>query len=240
LKPVIQRVRVGDVLRGTRNLRNYLRVCSHLRCVKAMSVNYPPSEAKSFLYTPSKLDEFIVAANTHERFAVWSRNKNVCLVFVKGAGGSSHSTQMSPEIFARWFIRTENRRPDISSWPNYAYCLWATLQMNTWRNPHTPISFYGGTGSRENRPFAADTAISSVTVREAVTESVHQGVFRNLTRTKNNKTPQPKYFTSMGAPGPDLKDIPILRKELEIFYRDPRIVSKAKTAGLVFEPNEYF
>ncbi len=87
MKPLISRIRAGDVLYGTRNLRMYLQTASLYRVVNyatkcAGGVDPLVWDGAPSLYVPKKDDKFIVAVNTHNRFAVWSPNQKAVLLFL--------------------------------------------------------------------------------------------------------------------------------------------------------------
>ena len=233
MKPVVQKVRVGDVLLGTKNLRSYLRTCSMLRYFRVLDRRYgPKGDPKSLLYTPSKQDQFIVAVNNHDRFAVWSTNKNVVLLFVNRAAGGlrGNESMMDSSTFAQWFVRTQGRSPSVKSWPVYAHYLWASIHMNAWRNPETQLRMNSGHAEHtEDGPFefadgmGADS-VDRQTLAHAVRESVTRGVFRNF---PNSKKQTPQLFSG-GGYGPRLQDLPGMRSNLQSMMSNPRLISKAK------------
>jgi hypothetical protein len=237
MKPVVQKVRVGDVLLGTKNLRNYLRTCSMLRYFQMLDRRHGYlKDPTSLIYTPNKQDQFIVAANNHGRFAVWSPNKNVILLFVNASGRdflNGTEPRMNPNTFAQWFVRTQNKMPEVKKWPIYAHYLWASIHMNAWRNPGTPLAARLSTGDNtEDEPFnmAVGMGIGDVdrsTIRHAVKESITRGVFRNLAR---KDMPSPQLCGGHGF-GPRLSELPALRNKIENLMRNPRLVSKAKNQG---------
>jgi len=234
MKPVVQKVRVGDVLLGTKNLRSYLRTCSMLRYFRVLDRKYgPKGDPKSLLYTPSKQDRFVVTVNNYGRFAVWSPNKNVVLLFVdrdeKYSLGENQQV-MNADIFAQWFVRTQGRSPVVRDWPAHAHYLWASIHMNAWRNPETQLRCNSGhVEHTEDGPFefADGLGVNDIdrhTITHAVREAVTRGVFRNL---PNSKKQTPQLFSGGGF-GPRLQDLPGMRANLESMMRNPRLVSKAK------------
>ncbi len=233
MKPVISKIRVGDVLLGTKNLRNYLRTCSMLRYFRVLDRKYgPKKDPRSLLYTPSKQDQFIVSVNNHGRFAVWSPNKNVVLLFVNRTadGLNNRRTVMDASIFAQWFVRTQDRSPAVKTWPTHAYYLWASIHMNAWRNPKIQLRMQSGHAERtEDGPFEFADGLGvdeydRQKISHAVRESIQRGIFRNF---PNNKKQIPQLFSGGGF-GPRLQDLPRMRSELENIMRNPRLVSKAK------------
>jgi len=237
MKPVVQKIRVGDVLLGTKNLRNYLRTCSMLRYFRALDRKHgPKGDPKSLLYTPNKQDQFIVSVDNHGRFAVWGPNKNVVLLFVnRSQAGIEHYSlskdiTMDSNIFAQWFVRTQGRKPAVKAWPAHAHYLWASIHMNAWRNPKTQLRMHScRTEHTEDGPFEFANGLGvdncdRQTIALAVRESVMRGVFRNF---PNNKERTPQLFSDEGF-GPRLQDLPNLRLTLESMMGNPRLVSKAK------------
>lgn len=232
MKPVVPKIRVGDVLLGTKNLRSYLRTCSLIRYFQVLDRRSfgPKTEAGSLLYTPNKQDPFVVMVNNHNRFAVWSPNKDVVLLFINPQEGyGSIEEYMNPEIFAQWFLRSSGKNPDVRSWPLHAHYIWASLHMNAWRNRHSPLKFHVRGAEPEEAPFVNHLSISpgSVerqTISEAVREAVTHGVFRNLPDSKKRV---PHLFGGSGF-GPNLREVSQLRSKLETLMRNPRLVSKAK------------
>ncbi len=88
MRPLIPKVRLGDVLYGTRHLRHYLRAISVLTQLATIS-EYSRSNLQEIglklippLYAPRKDDPFVTAVNANGRFAVWSTNGPAVLLFV--------------------------------------------------------------------------------------------------------------------------------------------------------------
>ncbi len=243
MKPVVPKVRVGDVLHGTKNLRNYLRTCSLIRYFKSLELSptrASEKQAKSLLYTPNKQDEFVVAVNSSGRFCVWSTNMDVIMIFKNSEKSSSphpDAVRMDPSIFAQWFVRTSGRRPVVRQWPLQAHYLWGALQINAQINPETrlPVAGLGGTPT-EDVPFCYTASlpirkVDRATIQHAVMESIAYGSFRNLPRAKKN-VPMP--YPGAGT-GPNLKSLPALRADLKNLLRNPRLVARAKKeSGLDF------
>lgn len=234
MKPVVQKVRVGDVLLGTKNLRNYLRTCSMVRYFQMLDCKYGRmKDPTSLIYTPNKQDQFVVAVNNHGHFAVWGPNQNVILMFVNESGNGllETSPRMDPNIFAQWFVRTQNKIPEVKKWPVPVHYLWGAVHMNAWRNRKSPLKTRLETGKNvENEPFVLADALgvndfdrSAITY--AVKESITRGVFRNL---PNNKNITPQLCGGEGF-GPRLDELPSLRRKIEILMKNPRLVSAAKS-----------
>lgn len=134
MHPVIPRVKVGDILKGTRNLRNWLQAADLYRCIRRGGLR----RGQTSLYIPSKDDDFIVAANSWESFAAWSPNRDIMLFFCnpRDKGGQPQGEiRLNPTNFATWFVHTSGRHPDLKSWPDYAYYMWAVTHMNLCGNP---------------------------------------------------------------------------------------------------------
>lgn len=157
--PVIPKVRVGEVLHGTRHLRSWLQISSVLAYFENISLNSafkPLKHVKDLIHCPSKKDRYVVAVNQGHVFAVWGVDKPLVLTFqnykdsantnrayrtdISKSGPFKWSTvppeppkkcqqHMSPEIFAHWFIRCNDYLPDLKQWPEYAVRIWAAFQM---------------------------------------------------------------------------------------------------------------
>lgn len=154
--PVVPKVRVGDVLYATRNLRNWLQAAS--LSVSVVHLGRGTRAGKEVIYSPSKKDKYIVCVNVGLVFSVFVLNRDLVLFFVNPASGEGSKKvsggndypypgaptssekpkkgswlerRMSPAIFSTWFVRSSERMPDLRTWPDYAYGTWAALQMNT-------------------------------------------------------------------------------------------------------------
>jgi hypothetical protein len=204
-----------------------------------------PSEAKSLLYTPQKGDEFVVCVNNHERFCVWSPNKDVMLLFVNPPKGqrvarmpglsrnpmaeAHDQDRMSPVIFPKWFIRTPGKRPNVKEWPKHAHYLWGALHVNAWRNPETSLSVHFGAQNLHEFPFSLHQYFSGTdrsTIQHAVREAVVRGTFRNHPGKKQVK--MGIHSPQIGVTGPRIEDLPQLRSELDRLLQNPRLMSKVK------------
>lgn len=136
MQPVIGKVAVGDVLKGTKNLRNYLRARSLQDRIRKVINN--PNHKPAKLYTPSKKDNFVVAVNAWDRFGVWCEREEIVLYwcnFSPKQPAPKHYKQpvpeyMSPSIFSKWFVKTNDKRPQVDLWPDYAYAMWTLLNLN--------------------------------------------------------------------------------------------------------------
>jgi len=141
LQPLVPKIRAGEVLRGTRNLRHWLRTSSILHNVEHLSRNgreFTDPVLSKGLYTPQKDDTFIVAANTPFHFCVWSARQNITLIFINPSGRHTQDIPpyMNPGLFATWFVRTNEYNLDLNKWPNFAYYLWGMVQMNSLALPN--------------------------------------------------------------------------------------------------------
>lgn len=226
MRPVIPKVRVGEVLHGTRNLRNWLRTSSMLEYFKKLSVRHmKPSFAKEVIYTPSRGDEFIVCANARGSFCVWSPNRDVVLLFLnplpKYQQSYGFQPAMDPSIFAKWFVRTNSRRPDLNSWPNYAYQLWAALHVGgiDLADGHLRFQFQFET----SLPFAIHQHLGGLdraTLKHLSYQAIREGIFRGE-QIRNHPS-------SGRAFGPSLEHIPDMRAKIQNLCADGRLLQKAK------------
>ncbi len=75
--PVVPKVRVGDVLYATRNLRNWLQTASLKSAANyAHEGGVGGRVAKSIIYTPKRTDKYVVCVNTGRVFAVFIHEEN--------------------------------------------------------------------------------------------------------------------------------------------------------------------
>ena len=241
MRPLIPSVRPGDVLKGTRNLRHYLQTASTLNYVNDLSMRMGGrSRSKSQLYHPSKDDEFMVTVNAWGTFGVYSARDDVVLLFVNPSmpSGVSHQSRyplrMDPTIFSKWFIRTPKKYVDLTTWPEAPYFMWASLHLNmsSVQSDNAPIfniqngasgPFHmGQCGNHYHRPLQ----------RELLLKLIHQWTVRGATRpnsTWNRHLPS-------GGSGPQLEEIPQMRREIQNICSNPRIAQQLKAdANYVYE-----
>ncbi len=226
MRPVVPRVRVGEVLLGTKNLRNWLHT-SALRVYVRRLKGRPTESLENGLPPLAKTDKFVVAVNAWETFGVWNRENEIVLLFVnppRGRGGfgpvESGAPRMSPDLFARWFIRTKGRQPDLEAWPNYAYHLWAALQMNVYSGgPHRQINYAAMLGVEAPFTLARrNDGNNRAFIREKLEQSIPFGVTRQKTRKRHP--------SNEVAYGPDLRDLPTMRQEIRNITKNPHMAAK--------------
>jgi hypothetical protein len=239
---------VGDVLHGTKNLRRYVRTCSLLRYLKVLDTGRSNKGNRTdLLYTPNKEDKFVVALNRDGDFCVWGTNKHLVLAFMNNNGKMKG---MSPSIFARWFVRTQDRVPDLKEWPLYARYIWGAGQLGARYNVETRLPFHSqqvGRTPLEEIPFQYSLHnprnTDSATIRHAVEEAVISGRFRGdpegASRGKGKK--RGVSVLSSCPSGPDLSMLPTITREVETLLRNPRLVTAAKREdGIDFSPEMTF
>jgi hypothetical protein len=227
LKPLVPKIRVGDVLYGTKNLRNYLRVCSLVRYLKVL--DRPRSIRKPIeIYTPRKDDRFLVVVNTPELFCVWGENLDVMLRFSNGSSEypDKENIRMNPTLFTRWFINTRERNPDVLKWPLHVYHTWAWFQMEASKNRETPIvsSPIRGPSERvEGDPFLLRDHMESITrrtdqatVRQAVREAATNKAYRYPQPVGGHDIPG----LGLSQTGPALKRSVVTTRPLGPCFRD--------------------
>ena len=237
---IIPRVHVGDVLFGTRNLRNYLRTASLLMYAEDVASGGKPSrryKKRSFsqsVHTPTKNDRYVVLSNANKIFAVWGLNGDLLIVFNNPsekqngpmAGLSYGAETMTPEIFSRWFIRSRGKMPDLRSWPAWAYHVWAAAHMNARSNIERCLMFNPVAGGMPHHsPFVGrfmgmPRDIDRVLVRDAAREAIITGIFRQdpPARTINGGRPF----------GPSLREIDRMQEQLKKLLKQPQIRKRIK------------
>ena len=247
MHPVIPKVRVGDILLGTKNLRNWLHTASLLSYVNQLADPHCRNPKKSSLYLPTKKDRFVVAVNAWETFAVWGLGRDTVVLFcnpVTPPSGRSpqprgHSDRdqsepaMSPALFAQWFIRTQGKRPDLlNTWPNHAYYLWASLQMNGISNPNHRLSYTLAPGIEA--PFT--THLHNDSSKGPIREHVEQDIRYGLPRHKQRR----RSVIGYRAYGPSLRDISRWRENIREVTSNPRVMKKLKEQVTVEVPQAVY
>lgn len=238
MKPVVPKVRVGEVLRGTRNLRNYLRLCSLFRYLE--KIPEAPKKVRERLakeiYSPRRDDNFLVTANNLGRFCVWDERTGIVVYFQNPVliGGAVQDPILDKRLFANWFSRTERMVPDLNKWQGVPLYLWASLHMNALGNIQKalPIPYHHplfvpvpGGHVQANLPFLLAQSLPTVQrtqIKQAVKEAIATGGFRG-------RSPNGKSIPIMGGHriGPDIEHIPGLREAVVKLARNPRSLSKA-------------
>ena len=175
MQPLVPKIRVGEVLRGTRNLRHWLRTASILHNVENLhnnGIGFLDPNLGGNLYTPQKDDAFVVAANTPFHFCVWSPRQSVALIFVNPTGRHERDIEpyMNPALFATWFVRTNEYNPELEKWPHFAYYLWAMVQMNALALPNQGYSL--SLGRNHTNPFKFHADVNNVDQRNAIARYV--------------------------------------------------------------------
>lgn len=261
--PVVPKVRVGDVLYATRNLRNWLQTASLMYSVKHVRDGGSLRNAKSVIYTPKRGDKYVVCVNAGKVFAVFVPDRELTLFFVNAPeavgrkvvkthahGGRTvqvltapktpgfgtpvksltdrdSNDRMSPAIFSTWFVRSDEKMPDLRQWPDPNYATWVSLQMNAislngdYRLAvsiprHHDALFYqklDGLGSFGNGKRSKDRG----TVRQCLQQAIRVG----MTRQKH----QTGHFNTMmmnRAFGPRMEEIDYFRKDIRGWMKNPR------------------
>jgi hypothetical protein len=148
VRPLIPRVRVGDVLKGTRNLRYYLQTASTLKYLQEIKHGAGAARARrQNIYRPAKNDKFLVTVNAWGLFGVYNLDTEVILLFGNPTIRPKNSTRstlgrlssiqpkmpdmrMNPTIFSQWFIRTHIKMVDLRDWKDPAYYMRSVLHLN--------------------------------------------------------------------------------------------------------------
>jgi hypothetical protein len=282
VQPVVPKIRVGDVLRGTRNLRSWIHASMWKTYIDASDrgVLYLPTP-RSIVFNLSKEDDFIVAVNAWNKFAVWHRKQKLLILFLNGQSNSDgiserprqvveiperhrklrkmnsihpipsdlsttipfglrskrfeerysrRHTYMSPELFARWFIRTPERHPDLRRWPLYAHHTWAALHMNA---SHPLLGDY-----QLHFPFCPNPSHSAFSVPRAI-EGLRGGDRGQLFQyaLMASKTGVVRFRNSMGGvlpvgpQGPRLEDISRIKEDAKSIIRKSNNRKKGKSSN---------
>jgi len=143
VQPVVPKIRVGDVLLGTKNLRNWLQTKSLLAYTQKLQVGMHVDN--SALYVPHKKNRFVVSVNAWNTFAACDFENRIVLFFCNPTHPDTRKElepRMTPGQFATWFIHTRERRPNLRIWPEWAYHLWASYQMNLTSSKNYHLGFF--------------------------------------------------------------------------------------------------
>ncbi len=232
MRPLVAKVKVGDVLHSTRNLRNYLRTSSLLQRVEGVRQGKDRTRLKA-LHTPSKDDEFVVAVNAWGVFGVWCKRDSLVIIWSdprKESDGSvsTHASRgMTPDRFAHWFVRTKYRQPDLREWPRYAYNMWAFLQLNALAS--TP-DYQGGWRLDRYHPFNFHTWLANMGDHQNVQNHVRTAIKKGFTRSKlGGKT---NISPGGGGSGPKITDMESMQESLRKLLSNPRFRNKVTESGI--------
>ncbi len=240
MRPLIPRVRVGDILKGTRNLRNYLQTASTLNYVTSL-IEKSRKKAKESIFYPTKEERFLVTVNSWGMFGICSLDSNVVLLFSNPAGPAKSSTQnknhspsliafgnkrMDPTIFSKWFIRTTEKRTDLREWSDYAYHMRVTLHLNLCSigRDHGP-TFHAQPGA--SGPFCMSQQDYGMKTRQKSTLLLQHWIVRGITRPSSHKSRAQLRSVPTGF-GPLLEETAQMRQEIESLCSNPRIAQKLK------------
>ncbi|KKL80965.1 hypothetical protein LCGC14_1999490 [marine sediment metagenome] len=262
--PVVPKVRVGDILYATRNLRNWLQTASLMYSVKHIRNGGSARSSKSVIYTPKREDKYVVCVNAGLVFAVFIPGQELVLFFINRTEKTSgkamqfqalnpiteggrrdlqkkkgvsreNDDRMSPSLFSTWFVRSNEKMPDLRQWPDHPYAAWASLQMNaisvngdyrlTVSLPRQYDSiFYPNMGGLGNFG-AGKKSKDRGTVRSCLQYAIKIGMTRDNYQTGYFST------TMMGhAFGPRMSDIEMFRKDLRRWTKNPRTRKSLKEA----------
>lgn len=224
MQPVIPRIRVGDVLLGTKNLRNWLQTKSLLAYTRKLTVGMRVNNEK--LYIPRKRDSFVVVVNAWETFAACNFEAKVTILFANPVQQVTHERgepRMGPSQFATWFIRTRGKRPDLRCWPEWAYYLWASVHMNLMSSRNYQLTYY--------LPPEEDATFQIANHNEADRDSVRKHLYRAIRAGETRRKPRRR--ASLGEShgyGPKLEDILRDQETLRQMVKNPRLEKRVKSA----------
>lgn len=234
MRPVIPRVRVGDILKGTRNLRHYLQTAATLNYITDLAHGMMGRKKdKQHLYTPSKDESFLVVVNAWGTFCAISTTTGVGLLFRNPAAnqpirpiamrGRSLGLYMDPTIFSQWFIRTAEKQPDVRKWPDHAFYIWASIQLNLTNvmdSSALTVHVQGGSLG----PFQLDANGKNVK-RDHVTTLIQQWSVRGNTRLS---APERGRLPN-GGYGPRLVEIEEMKSTIKDLCRNPRVAQRLRS-----------
>lgn len=264
--PVVPKVRVGDVLYATRNLRNWLQTASLMYSLKHIAEGGNWRGSRRVVFTPRKNDRYVVCVNTGVVFAVFNPdperemaplffinkpNRDQSLVLSSGkkmpiaTRARKNKTpkidvRMSPALFSTWFVRTDERLPDLREWPDYAYALWAGLQLNAasvdgdyrlnLSMPRRHEDFFYGPGHLGN--FGSGKRMKD---RGTIRTCAQYAIKCGMTRYKEQNGLRHAMIDH--ALGPKLEDLQAFQQQIKGYVRNPR-TKKSVRDDLDFGSNE--
>ena len=240
MRPLIPRVRVGDVLKGTRNLRYYLQTASTVKYLQEIKHGAGRARARrQNIYRPSKNDRFLVTVNAWGLFGVYSLDTELVLLFGNPTIRPKNSTRsplgrpspiqpkmpamrMDPTIFSQWFIRTRTKMIALQDWKDSAYYMRSALHLNlsNIRNDNIPSYYfnhdYSGVfdGHMNGEGWQRDVLLAMSkewSTRGATREGASYG--------KNAPS---------GGFGPRLEEIEGMKREIFQLCTNPRIAQRLK------------
>jgi len=238
VRPLIPRVRVGDVLKGTRNLRYYLQTASTLRYLQEAKHGHSMKHLSRQIYRPSKNDKFLVTVNAWGLFGVCSLDTEVILLFgnpttrpknsTRSLGRPSHiqtkmpEMRMNPTIFPQWFIRTHVKMIDLRDWKDPAYYMRSVLHFNLTniRQDSVPSYYFqhGQSGVFDSHMNGEGWQ------RDVLLSMSREWATRGVTRVG---APTGKNTPGNGF-GPQLEEIEGMKREIFQLCTNPRIAQRLK------------
>lgn len=209
--PVVPKVRVGDVLFGTRHLRQWIHASSQNSYIESIYQGVPDLGRK--IISPSKDCQFIVAANSGRHFLTWSPFENLAILFVNSGKGSE---RMRPDLFAHWFIRTPGRHAQLAAWPEWAFGMWAFLQMGLCMHKdfrmHLPQT--------AQLPFDLHRMVTKPYPRVQALAAILNVAAQGLLRGRSNPPTVWPY-----SYGPRPEDAAMFQRNTEDMSRHPRVIA---------------
>lgn len=236
MRPVIPRVHVGDILRGTRNLRNYIQTASALRYLRDIQHGRRREEkARKHIRRPCKNDKFLVTVNAWDMFGVYSLDTEVTLLFgnrpklqqpvdieQKRPALTSSKMYMNPTIFSQWFIRTPARMIDLRNWEHAAFYMWTSLHLNLSSirtGDAVPRFFYCDEGPDIFEPNPS----THVWEGRHLVGSIEKWIPRGITRPRAANRGGYKCMP-LGSFGPQLEEIQPMKREINArLSSNPRV-----------------
>jgi hypothetical protein len=145
--------------------------------------------------------------------------------------------RMSPALFSTWFIRSNEKMPDMREWPDYAYGTWVSLQMNAvsidgdYRLSISIPRHYEHLFNSQLRVGGLSNYLGNFgdgkrmkdrgTVRSSLLHAIKTGMTRERVQSRH-------FRTIMGghASGPRMEDMPQFRKSIQGWTKNPRTRKK--------------
>lgn len=251
-KPLIPKVRVGEILHGTRNLRNYLKYAGWVYLLSYNELSLIRSSATGLkkliaerTYFPRKDDEFVVLANSSYSFCVWGKNKDTFIFFINPHEKykrlkPNEEIRMSPQIFSTWFTKTNSFNLKTNEWPLAASYVRSALHLEARLNKETHLPFQVSTNQCripkeifEHLKITPPEYVKQSRNKLALYESIKEGNFRRgLFRSTHP--------TEGKAAGLLYSDIESMKKSIDSIMKRIENKQKAVTKELEDHLNESF
>ena len=235
----VKHIRDGGTLKASKgviytpNKKDKYVVCANAGLVFAVFV--PEREMLlAFVNSDPKVQREDIQLRTSPAVAVMNSSDGIHVdPPAKKKKNKQGGIRMSPALFSTWFVRSNEKLPDLREWPDYAYGAWVSLQMNAisvdgdYRLAisiprHYEHLFYsqlrgGGLSSYLGNFGDGKRMKDRGTVRSCLLYAIKTGMTRERAQNRH-------FRNVMGgqAFGPRMEDMPQFRKNIQGWTKNPR------------------